>query len=179
MGPTHVPFAFACGLGYGVAVGMPAVQAFAVGVLATATSAGRLSPDVDQRPGWRRTDKAVPDEALGAGGPMQHRGITHWWFWPALAWWSLGQVPTGVVGWIPQALVIGWASHLLGDFLFGKDRGIPLGPWFWHVGLGLDTDGALERWLVRPVVLPAAVAVLGLAAVGQLGAVFEMVRRAA
>lgn len=155
-GSTHRMFGTVCGSACALVTGMPPVQAAAFAALAMATASGPASPDVDQYRGWRRTDRALPDEALGNGGPMQHRGITHWWAWPVLAAVALDRVPTGAVGWIPLALLVGWISHLVGDFVFGRNRGIPLAPWWWHIGLGFDSGGPTEaacRWTV----LPAAV----------------------
>lgn len=152
-GTTHRMFGAVCGTAWAVAHGMPPAQALAFTALATVTSSGPSSPDLDCYRGWRRVDRGVPDEALGAGGPMQHRGITHWWAWPALAWTALERVPTGAIGWIPVALLVGWISHLIGDFVFGRGRGIPLAPWWGHIGLGLDSGGILEacaRWTILP-----------------------------
>jgi hypothetical protein len=157
MGPTHRMFGALCGAAWATAAGMPTAQAAAVAALATATSSGPSSPDIDCYRGWRRLDTCLPDEALGNGGPMQHRGITHWWAWPTLTALTLTHVPTGAIGWIPTALLIGWTSHLIGDLIFGRNRGIPLAPWWWHIGLGLDTGGPTEA-LARWTVLPAAVA---------------------
>ena len=45
------------------------------------------------------------------------------------------------------------------------DRGIPLAPWWWHIGLGLDSGGTLEA-CARWTVLPAAVVWLAAVAAG-------------
>jgi len=164
-GTTHRMFGAVCGTAWAVAHGMAPAQALAFAALATVTSSGPSSPDVDCYRGWRRVDTALPDEVLGAGGPMQHRGITHWWGLPALAWVALDHVPTGVIGWVPAALLVGWTSHLIGDLLFGRNRGIPLAPWWWHIGVGLDTGGPTEA-LARWTVLPAAVVWLTAVAAG-------------
>jgi hypothetical protein len=57
-------------------------------------------------------------------------------------------------------VIFGVWSHLVADFAFGRrcpqegrGPGIPLAPWWAHHGLGLDTDGMLERWLVTPGLL--------------------------
>lgn len=165
MGSTHRMFGALCGTAYAITTGMPPAQAAAFATLATVTSSGPSSPDVDCYRGWRRADTALPDEALGNGGPLQHRGITHWWALPALAWLALERAPTGAVGWIPAALLVGWISHLIGDLVFGRNRGIPLAPWWWHIGLGLDSGGLLEA-CARWTVLPAAVVWLAAVAVG-------------
>lgn len=164
-GSTHRMFGALCGTAYAVTTGMPPAQAAAFAALAVVTASGPSSPDIDQYRGWRRVDTALPDEALGAGGPLQHRGITHWWAWPALAWLALERVPTGAVGWIPAALLVGWISHLIGDLVFGRNRGIPLAPWWWHIGVGLDSGGTLEA-CARWTVLPAAVVWLAAVAAG-------------
>jgi hypothetical protein len=94
---------------------------------------------------------------------MQHRGLSHWWGLPAVACLLPVLVP-GPLRWIAWVLVAGWASHLLGDLIFGKacpftgrGPGIPVWPWWGHVGVGLDTGGALEG-LTAALVLPAALA---------------------
>jgi LexA-binding, inner membrane-associated putative hydrolase len=85
LGSTHRLFGAASGAGLAVALGWPAWQAVASAALAAATAAGALSPDLDQRGPWRVADNVLPDEALGAGGPMRHRGLAHWWALPAAA----------------------------------------------------------------------------------------------
>ncbi len=170
MGPTHRVLGASFGLGYGVWAGLPVVGVLGCGLLGTLTAAGATSPDVDQRRGWRLTDRLTPDELLGRGGPMQHRGITHWWgaaLAVTLAWWTAllpleGDGGRGsLVAHGTGALLAGWWSHLAGDFVFGKadvrsgrGPGIPVLPWWGHVGLALDCGGRLERltrtglWLV-------------------------------
>jgi len=111
---------------------------------------GRTSPDIDQHGLWGLVDRFLPDEWLGNNGPLQHRGIAHWWGLPVaalLASWSL--LPPGRV-WIAYALLAGWASHLAGDYLFGRSGagrgpGIPFAPWWNHRGIGLAVGGVLER----------------------------------
>ena len=50
--------------------------------------------------------------------------------------------------WALWALLLGWSSHLVGDFLFGeRPPGIPLGPWWAYTGIRLDSGGGLERGL--------------------------------
>jgi hypothetical protein len=150
-------------------------QAAAAGVVAVATSSGRLfSPDADQGWLWRLLDKITPDEAiLDDNGPMQHRGVTHFWLWPVLAWlvsllpWTVDVAVGGhalpVGSWLPAAVAVGWGSHLLGDLLVGeagqgRSAGVPLAPWWWHVGLGLKCGGWGERALAG-LALPAGAAV--------------------
>ena len=119
-------------------------------VIASRTAGGITSPDVDQR--WQH---------LGAGGPLGHRKITHWWGLPALC--ALGWVFWGpATSWFVSALLwgawLGWTSHLAGDFIFGKSNrragrgpGIPLLPWWGYVGAGLRCGTWIEvtaRWLL-------------------------------
>lgn len=169
MGPTHRALGAAFGVAYGVTMQLPLAGVAVCGALGTITSAGTLSPDVDQRRGWRLADSLAPDELLGNRGPMQHRGITHWWGVAAVAtaaWLTMllpladggrGSLLAHGIG----ALLAGWWSHLFGDLVFGKadvrtgrGPGIPMLPWWGHVGLSLDTGGRLERlthaglWLV-------------------------------
>jgi hypothetical protein len=170
LGPTHRLFGAACGGGVAVAAGWPAWQAAAAAALAAVTAAGALSPDLDQRGPWRAADGVLPDEALGAGGPMRHRGLTHWWGLPAVAAAAMQAAPAAWQ-WAAWALLAGWASHLVGDFVFGKASrgrgpGVPLMPWWGHVGLGLDCGGPAEG-ATRAVALPLALGWLGLAAAGH------------
>lgn len=196
MGGTHRLTGAAFGLGYGMVAGLDPVPAFISGGIAFLVAGGALSPDVDQRWAWRIADDLLPDELLdrdryaregkrwspSSGGPMQHRGITHWWgvYVVLAALWGLAVLITWVGGgplwwwWIPGAVISGWVSHLFGDFLFGqpdpvtgRGGGIPLYPWWGHVGVEWDAGGALEKWVERfwlPfVVLPVmALAVTGL-----------------
>lgn len=102
----------------------------AVAVLAAAgtipMSGGKYSPDIDQFGVWKRWDRRLPDEWLGWGGPLRHRGITHWWGLPGAAtgavWWACHRMPLPaavlllLVAWMPLAGV--W-SHLLSDYWIG------------------------------------------------------------
>lgn len=113
-------------------------------------SGGATSPDADNQPWWQALDRWLPDEWLGAGGPLQHRGLMHWLGLPALFWWLVGSHLTGPAHAVAFGAMLGWCSHLAGDCLwgmrgFGHERGIPLLPWGWHVGLGLRADGILEK----------------------------------
>lgn len=177
MAAGHRALGAVFGLGYGTAMGLPVVGALGCGVLATVTAAGRLSPDVDLQRGWRLADRWTPDELLGRHGPMQHRGLTHWWGL-ALAvtglWWValLPLADSGRGALLAHgagALLAGWCSHLGADLLFGKaDRrsgrgpGIPLLPWWGHVGLSLNVGGVLERLVSVALWVVAAGQVLDL-----------------
>lgn len=129
--------------------------AVAVAVVATATSGGRLSPDADQYRGWRRLDRWVPDELLGHGGPLSHRGLSHWvaWgpivavLWPLLVW----PTPAHEAWWVGVGVGTGWASHCALDYVYGKTvrspeglllvhAGVPTVLWFRHRG-GIWTSG--------------------------------------
>jgi hypothetical protein len=84
------------------------VEAIIVGGIGVMTAGGRLSPDVDQY-----VDR------------IPHRGPTHTVEYVAaalaLAWILLA--PIG--GWpVATGLTLGWGSHLLGDWMFGR-TGIP------------------------------------------------------
>jgi hypothetical protein len=90
---------------------------------------------------------------------MRHRGLSHWWGIPLAVGFAIPHLAEDV-RWVLTAVVVGWVSHLIGDFVFGKrDRyahrgpGIPLAPWWGHVGLGLDSGGSAEA-AVRTFVLP-------------------------
>jgi hypothetical protein len=161
---THHLAGSACGLALAAALGWSPWQAGVSAAAATLTAGGRWSPDADQYRWWRRTDRVLPDELLGRGGPMRHRGITHWWGIPVLAALAVLLLVPAAWQWPLLALVTGWASHLAGDFVFGaacpyehRGPGIPMAPWWRHRGMGFDSGGVLER----AVVAPALVALLG------------------
>jgi hypothetical protein len=151
---NHALFAGGLQLGASVVQGLNPAQTAASTVVAVLASWG---PDVDQLSPWRAIDKPLPDEKLGHGGPMKHRGISHWWFWPALAAYVAHGSDMGDAGWVIWALILGWGSHLLGDFIFGqgRDAGIPIMPWWMHVGLGFKSGGFVERVLVPPGAIAA------------------------
>lgn len=120
------------------------------GLLATVTAGGRTSPDVDQHYLWYLADKILPDEWLGNNGPLQHRGIAHWWGLPATAALVVWSTVPARWTWLAYALLVGWSSHLVGDYLFGRagqgrGPGIPFAPWWNHRGLGLAVGGLFER----------------------------------
>ena len=160
---THRMCGFTAGLG-AVSV-LPLTPAEAVGVVALSAlvSGGHLSPDMDQRKWWRFLDKWLPDEWLGNGGPLQHRGITHWWGM-ILAGLVVAVFTVGVPWWV-IGLTTGWGSHLLGDAVYGarspgRGPGIPLGPWWGHHGAGFHSGGTGEILVARPVLALLSVAFL-------------------
>jgi len=162
----HHLFGVLTGLGFSVLVGATPLGAVTATAAAGAIAGGSLSPDMDQHRWWRLLDRFLPDEWLGAGGPLQHRGISHWWGLPLAALLGLQALPVhGLWRLALLGALVGWASHLLGDFVFGKAShwdhrgpGVPLLPWWGHVGLGLDSDGMLERaarWMLSVAVVSA------------------------
>jgi hypothetical protein len=163
MRPGHHLLGASAGLALATIAMWPWPQAAVAATLAALTGGGPTSPDLDQYGPWRVADRVAPDELLGHGGPMQHRGITHWWAVPVIvAAFALPPTPPGL-RWVVVSLLVGWTSHLVGDFLFGmanrrcgRGRGIPMAPWWGHVGLGLRCGGWLEGLtctLVLPVLL--------------------------
>jgi membrane-bound metal-dependent hydrolase YbcI (DUF457 family) len=170
-------------------------QSIVAGVVASVTAAGILSPDCDQYNAWKRWFRwvwrlfgyavaALPIWPSGrSGDPTQHRGITHWWGVPAL--WSLAvlaleRAVPGPFWWLAWTGIVGWTSHLLGDAVHGRQfhgqdgHGVPLAPWWKHVGAGvtwrgeakaLKSSGWTERWVTVPVV-----AVAGLVQVAAMAA---------
>ena len=145
-GSTHRLLAGSAGFAAAASTGAPPWQVGATALIATATSAGWASPDADQS--WL------------AWVPGGHRGLTHWWGLPALAGLAVLVLVPQDAAWPLWALLIGWSSHLLGDFVFGeRPPGIPMAPWWAYAGLGLDSGGGIEkalRWS-WPVVLTAQV----------------------
>ena len=165
----------------------PAVRVAVTALMAAGAvpmSGGRWSPDIDQfKDPWKKWDRRIPDELLLFGGPLKHRGISHFWGIPAaltyLLWLACGRLPLAgavlllVLAW---PLLAGWWSHLISDFFVGAryaggkrpeaddpagawDRksmldaddhprgpGIPLFPWWGHVGLGWRV-GSVAEWV--------------------------------
>lgn len=182
LGAGHRAVGASWGLTFGMVAGLPAWQTVAAAGISSTFAAGRwLSPDVDQHPLWRIADDLIPDEWLdryriphwtpGKGGPLQHRGASHWWGWQLMwavviaAWWP-------PYWWILAAVVTGWTSHIFADFLWGmghpesgRPGGVPMAPWWGHIGLEWDVGGAWEKLFTR-VVMPVVLFGQGLWLVG-------------
>jgi membrane-bound metal-dependent hydrolase YbcI (DUF457 family) len=163
---THRLAGAVAGLGVGLVEGWePGRAVLGVG-LSVLVSGGVLSPDMDQYGWWRFLDRWVPDEVLGRGGPLQHRGITHWWGLPVLVLVWLVVVGPGLL-WPVLALLAGWGAHLVGDLLYGAEGpgrgpGIPMGLWWGHRGVGWHSGGRGEVWVARPVLVVLVVGLLAL-----------------
>jgi hypothetical protein len=121
MRPAHHWGGFAAGAALAMYAHQPLWVAAPSAAVASLTAGGRFSPDADQYKAWKLFDKYTPDELLGRGGPLQHRGITHWWLIPAAVGAGL-YVAGGGAWWVWWAWVLlaGWVSHLLLDFVFGQ-----------------------------------------------------------
>ena len=163
MGPTHRLFGGLAGVTLATYTDQPWSMVAMSGIVATASAHGWLSPDVDQTKPWVAVRKKLPSFCDQL---MNHRtGLSHWWALPALAWWQgIGHLPPDAV-WFATVLLVGWVSHLIGDFIFGELALFPWGgPTF---GLRLDTGGWIENRLANPLIGAAIVLVL-LHAAGQL-----------
>jgi hypothetical protein len=135
MGRSHRLLGALAGASYAAASGQPRSLVAMTALVATATSNGPASPDGDQTGQWW--------PAVTAFAPTwvhRHRGLLHWWGLPVLAWWLVPLLDPQAQ-WAAHALIVGWASHIAGDAVFGR---VPLAPWGHNAGFGLDTDGALE-----------------------------------
>jgi hypothetical protein len=75
LAPAHHLAGFATGAALATLAHQPWWVAVGSACLASVTAGGVLSPDVDQFKLWRALDRWLPDEWLGEGGPLQHRGI--------------------------------------------------------------------------------------------------------
>jgi hypothetical protein len=137
-------------------------EMFAGSIIASSTSHGWLSPDVDGHrwlgkliPGGHRGPLHMPDLVLAVGA--------------LLLWLSRESPAQSMVA----ALLCGWIGHVIADLAFGKVPFALAGGK--RYGLTLDTDGFVERWIVRRLLLPLAVvsaaAALWLAPVGAVPAV--------
>lgn len=129
-----------------------------VGILpAVAFSAGVSSPDVDNTRLWKRLDRWIPDELLGAGGPLGHRELIHWWGLPALLAFFLWKADLGAAEFVLWAACVGWGSHVVADAGFGMGgysirEGVPVFPWGQtRIGLGFRSDGIASAICIGPV----------------------------
>lgn len=142
-GPSHIVFAM---LGYVLAtrvpdmaplLGDPSVELGAVALIAG------LLPDID-------SEQSIAGQAAGPFGYIAqkitvHRGFTHSFVCLSmLAWLAYRFLSLPVA----MAAVIGYASHLLGDFLTpsGLQLFWPL-DWRPRLPIGLLTGGPVEDWL--------------------------------
>lgn len=181
-GPGHYLLGAACALEAANLTALPIIQTTVVLLVASSTAHGAWSPDIDQRLIWTGREQTAEHRArwgvshLFPEGTRGHRYITHLWWWPLLfsvytlgSWWMARISPSVYTlndwrvalawSWLPAAgLTIGWGSHLLGDFLFGKDTGIPMTPYGRHVGLKVFKVGQGTERFTTAAVLPAAVA---------------------
>lgn len=136
-----------CALAVCAMATLPPAQAVAVAVVAAVVAPW---PDVDQRRWWK---------PLAQWKAFRHRRLTHWWGLP-LPLVPLLFVLPGPLAWLLSAALIGWFSHLAGDWVFGKrgpavtgwrGPGIPLAPWWGYHGLGLKCGGKAEKYGAWPV----------------------------
>ncbi len=82
-----------------------------VAAIASATSHGRLSPDVDQRVRW-----------------LAHRTLTHTLEIVAMACIAVATLAASLgVPWVGWGVALGWGSHLLADAIFGAIPSVLLG----------------------------------------------------
>jgi hypothetical protein len=156
-GTAHRFFAVAVQVASGTSLNEPWWQVVAGIPFAVAFSAGPTSPDLDDTRTWKKLDRWIPDEWLGDGGPMQHRGLLHWWGLPAVVGLliSLFAAETPIT-WAAWAVVVGWASHIVADAVFGQrgygtQRGVPLLPWWSHIGCGFKSNGYVQHLVILPV----------------------------
>ena len=161
-GAGHRTVGAAAGIALAATTHPTAWQAPLIVAAAVAFSHGPTSPDIDQTQAWHLLDRLLPDEALGNNGPLQHRGISHWWGVPAAAAVAVWILCPPALAWAAWAALAGWTSHLAADFVCGRSGcgrgpGIPLAPWWWHVGAGFASDGPTARALAAAAV-PATVA---------------------
>jgi hypothetical protein len=122
----------------------------------------------------RRAQRRVRVSELSAA--TRHRGVTHWWGAPAAAAAALVVVESGpgaswlVPWWVAWAALAGWSSHLAGDLVHGKTYwgqdgpGIPLAPWWHHVGVGWASDGVMAHVVAWGLAVPAGLALVGMSA---------------
>lgn len=167
MGPGHMIGAGVVSLGAGLVQiefarrtgqvePLPLGEVVACALLAVPFSAGRFSPDADQRGRLRRW--------------FGHRRAVHWWGWPVAVMVVLAVV---AAPWPCYGPAIGWLSHLWPfDWLFGKGgrsipKGIPRWPWRGSPrhGVGLRVTG---RWTSHSVAESAFTVVLAVALAAEV-----------
>ena len=95
MGPTHRLFGALAGAGAATITGHSTPEVVMTALVATATAHGWSSPDVDQTEAWRAIARLAPGRAAGL---FKHRGVTHWWGLPLLAWGSAAPQPVTCAG---------------------------------------------------------------------------------
>lgn len=157
-GPGHYALGASAGVVWAQVGHLSWWQALIAVPVAAGVSYGALSPDIDQSRLWRFADRVLPDEWLGKRGPMRHRGISHFWgVFAALTYLAWTMQPPA--GWLVGAVLAGWWSHLLADVAVGasgqgRGPGIPVMPWWGHVGFGARCGGWAEAtWAVVVPVL--------------------------
>lgn len=152
-GPGHYALGATAGVVWAQAGGLNWWQALIAVPVAAGVAFGKgVSPDVDLSKMWQWADRVIPDEWLGKNGAMQHRGVSHWWGTYAVLTWLVFQGVAGDLWWLAAAVLAGWWSHLAADALIGargqgRGPGIPLFPWWGHVGLGARCGGWTEAVL--------------------------------
>jgi membrane-bound metal-dependent hydrolase YbcI (DUF457 family) len=151
---SHVLVGAAAGAGLAVADGQGPLLAAATVLVAAAAAP---IPDLDNASWWKTLDRVVPDEVLGHGGPMRHRGLMHWWVLPVVFTATVTVAAPIEARWALLAAAAGWGSHIVADFLVGarspyRGPGVPVAPWWWHVGLGLH-NGSVPARVVESVVV--------------------------
>lgn len=151
MGPSHRLFGALFGAGFASLAGADTPTMVAATLISTAMSYGNSSPDMDQDAGWKEISSKT-----GMGWLLAHRHLTHWWGIPLALAWPITAIDPAQQ-WPFWALWLGWVSHLVGDFIFGK---LPLLPWggVW-LGIGLKTDGLLEHAFLGISLLRTAITV--------------------
>lgn len=139
--------------------------------VAAVTGGGKASPDLDNCGKSKAIDGALPDEALGGGGPLGHRQLLHSWMIPTAAWILLAPHATGPALAALRGAVTGWGSHIASDAVFGlpgpgHGRGVPLILWYVRFGGWLRANGWLEHCFGATCVAAAAWWGIGLAVHG-------------
>lgn len=155
-GPGHYALGATAGVVWCQAGGLTWWQGLIAVPVAAGCSYAALSPDIDGTKLWHFADRILPDEWLGNSGPMRHRGIMHFWG----LYLALTVLASRVVAdswmWLAGAVLAGWWSHLAADFAVGargqgRGPGIPLAPWWGHVGLGAKCGGWMEKFWTAAV----------------------------